>query len=112
MSSRQNIVCVSNTTWEGFYTKSTVQLMSLLAKKNTVLFVEYPFTLKDMLSTILGNGRAPVSRMLGLKKRLVNVQTNFDTTVHHLVIPNSHLVPISLQDAPQIAWAHTSSLPS
>jgi len=87
MNSRQNIVCVSNTTWEGFYTKSTVQLMSLLAKKNTVLFVEYPFTLKDMLSTILGNGRAPVSRMLGFKKRLVIVQTNFDTTVHHLVIP-------------------------
>ncbi len=87
MSSTQNIICVSNTTWEGFYTKSTVQLMSLLARRNTVLFVEYPFTFKDMLSTLLGKGRAPVSRMLGFEKRLSVEQTNFNTKVHHLVIP-------------------------
>jgi glycosyltransferase involved in cell wall biosynthesis len=61
--------------------------MSLLAKGNTVLFVEYPFTLKDLISTLLGNGRAPVKRMLGLSKRLVVEQTNFDTSVYHLVIP-------------------------
>jgi glycosyltransferase involved in cell wall biosynthesis len=61
--------------------------MSLLAKGNTVLFVEYPFTLKDLISTVLGNGRAPVSRMLGIKKRLVVEKTSFGTTVHHLVIP-------------------------
>jgi len=61
--------------------------MSLLAKSNTVLFVEYPFTLKDLISTVLGNGRAPVSRMLGIKKRLVVEKTSFGTTVHHLVIP-------------------------
>ena len=61
--------------------------MSLLAKGNTVLFVEYPFTVKDLISTLLGNGRAPVKRMLGLSKRLVVEQTNFDTTVYHLVIP-------------------------
>ena len=87
MIGNKNIVCVSNTTWEGFYTKSTVQIMSLLAKRNKVLFVEYPFTLKDLLSTLMGKGRAPVSRMLGMAKRLVPEQTNFDTTVHHLVIP-------------------------
>ena len=61
--------------------------MSLLAKSNTVLFVEYPFTLKDLISTVLGNGRAPVSRMLGIKKRLVVEKTSFGTTVNHLVIP-------------------------
>ena len=87
MIRNENIVCVSNTTWEGFYTKSTVQIMSLLAKNNEVLFVEYPFTLKDMLSTILGKGRAPVSRMLGFHKRLAVEQTNFETKVNHLVIP-------------------------
>ncbi len=61
--------------------------MSLLAKSSTVLFVEYPFTLKDLISTVLGNGRAPVSRMLGITKRLVVEKTSFGTTVHHLVIP-------------------------
>jgi hypothetical protein len=70
MIDNENIVCVSNTTWEGFYTKSTVQLLSLLAQQNKVLFVEYPFTWKDLLFTIIGKGRAPVARMLGLKKGL------------------------------------------
>ena len=53
MLSNENIVCVSNTTWEGFYTKSTVQILSLLAAKNKVLFVEYPFTIKDAFSAIV-----------------------------------------------------------
>lgn len=61
--------------------------MSLLAKRNNILFVEYPFTWKDMFATIAGKGRAPVARMLGLEKRLVVEQTNFNTKVNHLVIP-------------------------
>ena len=87
MISNENIVCVSNTTWEGFYTKSTVQIMSLLARNNTILFVEYPYTIKDIISTWLGKSRAPVSRMLGLQKRLVIKLTSNETRVHHLVIP-------------------------
>lgn len=87
MSEHKNIVCVSNTTWEGFYTKSTVQLLSLLAKTNTVLFVEYPFTIKDLIFTILGKGRAPVARMLGLKNRLEVKTTAFNTKVYQLIIP-------------------------
>ncbi|MCG6186908.1 glycosyltransferase [Maribellus maritimus] len=83
----QNIVCVSNTTWEGFYTKSTVQLLSLIAKNNKVLFVEYPFTIKDLVMSLLGKGRAPVARMLGTKKRLVTKKTAFNTSVYHLVVP-------------------------
>jgi teichuronic acid biosynthesis glycosyltransferase TuaH len=61
--------------------------MSLLARRNIVLFVEYPFTLKDMFSTFLGKSRAPVSRMLGLKDRLTIVESSFGTKVHHLVVP-------------------------
>jgi glycosyltransferase involved in cell wall biosynthesis len=87
MSNKKNIVCISNTTWEGFYTKSTVQLVSLLAKSNKLLFVEYPFTIKDLLFTLLGKGRAPVARMLGIKSRLVKKQSTFNTEVNHLVLP-------------------------
>jgi len=87
MSNKKNIVCISNTTWEGFYTKSTVQLVSLLAKSNKMLFVEYPFTIKDLLFTLFGRGRAPVARMLGLKSRLVKKQSAFNTQVNHLVLP-------------------------
>jgi hypothetical protein len=31
---RKNIICISQTTWHGEFTKSTVQLLSLLAEKN------------------------------------------------------------------------------
>lgn len=87
MTTGKNIVCSSNTTWEGFYTKSTVQIMSLLAKNNNVLFVEYPFTLKDMISTMLGNGRAPVWRMMGIHNRLMIKNPWPGVQVHHLVVP-------------------------
>jgi teichuronic acid biosynthesis glycosyltransferase TuaH len=87
MQNQKNIVCVSNTTWEGFYTKSTVQLLSLLARSNRVLFVEYPFTLKDLVATLLGKSRVPVARMLGIKPRLVAKTSAFNTEVFQLVLP-------------------------
>lgn len=87
MNKQKNIVCVSNTTWEGFYTKSTVQLLSLLAKSNRVLFVEYPFTIKDLVVTLMGKARAPVARMLGLKPRLVSTTSTFNTEVFQLIVP-------------------------
>lgn len=87
MTEKKNIVCISNTTWEGFYTKSTVQLLSLLAKSNKVLFVEYPFTIKDLITTILGKAKAPVARMLGFKPRLVKKTSTFGTEVYQLIVP-------------------------
>jgi hypothetical protein len=51
---RKNIICISQTTWHGEFTKSTVQLLSLLAEKNTIVFVEYPFTIKDVVMSLLG----------------------------------------------------------
>ena len=87
MSGPKDILCVSNTTWEGFYTKSTVQIMSLLAARNKVLFVEYPFTVKDLIYSISGKGRAPVARLTGLKKRLTTVNPFPGVSVFHLVVP-------------------------
>ncbi|MDP5157659.1 MAG: glycosyltransferase [Flaviramulus sp.] len=83
----KNIICISQTTWHGEFTKSTVQLLSLLAEKNTVVFVEYPFTVKDVVMSVLGKQRAQVSRMLGLKPRIVDEKTDNGATVKHLVVP-------------------------
>lgn len=83
----KNIICISQTTWHGEFTKSTVQLLSLLANKNTIVFVEYPFTVKDVIMSLLGKQRAQVSRMLGFKKRIVEEKTDNDAVVKHLVIP-------------------------
>ncbi|MGZ0016175.1 glycosyltransferase [Yeosuana sp. AK3] len=83
----KNIICISQTTWHGEFTKSTVQLLSLLAKKNNVFFVEYPFTLKDVVMSILGKQRAQVSRMLGFKKRIQKVKIPNGASVNHIVMP-------------------------
>ena len=92
MVENENIVCLANTTWDGFYTKSTVQIMSLLAKKNTVLFVEYPNTYKDLIVSFFGKGNVPVLRMLGIKSRIEDKTTSQGNMVHHLVVPP--LLPI------------------
>lgn len=70
MIQNQNIVCVSYTTWAGDFVKSTVQLLSYLALHNQVLFCEYPFTVKDVFSGILGNPVIPVRKVLGLQPRI------------------------------------------
>ncbi|MGQ1909564.1 glycosyltransferase [Marinifilum sp. RC60d5] len=87
MKEKKDIICISNTTWHGEFTKSTVQLMSRLAKNNRVLFVEYAFTWKDIFTTFIGKRNAPVKRMLGLKSRLTTIRTDQGTDVFHLVVP-------------------------
>ncbi|MDG2431851.1 glycosyltransferase [Flavobacterium sp.] len=83
----KNIICISQTTWHGEFTKSTVQLLSLLAEKNTIVFVEYPFTIKDVVMSLLGKQKAQVARMLGLKNRIKNEITDTGAVVKHLVMP-------------------------
>ena len=83
----EDIICISNTTWFGEYTKSTVQIMSRLAKNNRVIFVEYPFTIKDLLFTFLGKQSCPAKRMLGISNRLTLVKTETESEVYHLVVP-------------------------
>ncbi len=83
----ENIICISKTTWYGEYTKSTVQILSLLARNNKVLFVEYHYTIKDILTTLLGKQDAPILRMLGIKKRLQIIDTDKNSQVYHLVLP-------------------------
>lgn len=68
--SRGDIICIGNPTWEGDYAKSTVQLLSELARDYRILYVDYQFTFKDIGTTILGQQRAPVGRMLGFSSRL------------------------------------------
>lgn len=87
MISGQNIVCISNTTWYGPFTKSTVQLMSRMAVGNRLVFVEYPFTIKDVLLTLLKRGKAPVSRILGIKNRIREIRTDQNSVIYQLVVP-------------------------
>ncbi|MEI6753152.1 MAG: glycosyltransferase [Paludibacter sp.] len=83
----ENIICIANTSWFGKYAKSTVQIMERLAKHNNVLFVEYHYSINDILSTLRGKQNAPVKRMLGIEKPLQLIDTNVGSKVYNLVIP-------------------------
>jgi len=83
----QDIICIANTSWFGNYAKSTVQILERLAENNRILFVEYPYTIKDVYSTLRGKQNAPVKRMFGIEKRLQLIKTNVGTQVYNLVIP-------------------------
>ncbi|MFT7031789.1 MAG: glycosyltransferase involved in cell wall biosynthesis [Cyclobacteriaceae bacterium] len=83
---KQDIICVSMTTWEGDYMKAVVHMMGNLAKNNRVLFIDYAFTLKDLIKGILGQTNIPVKRMLGLSPRLRTVQYH-GYELQHLTLP-------------------------
>lgn len=83
----KDIICVSYTTWYGPYTKSTVQILSRLAKNNRLIFVEYPFTLKDVVTTIIGKTKVPMARMFGFKNRMQTLQTDVGSEVYQLITP-------------------------
>ncbi len=74
----QNIVCIGNTTWFGDYQKSSVQLMSRLGKYNNVLYIDYAFTIKDVIFGLMGRSKAPVKQILGIQSRL-DIIANHDT---------------------------------
>ncbi|MEO1713356.1 MAG: glycosyltransferase [Bacteroidota bacterium] len=65
------IICISFPAWEGNYVKSTVQLMKAIAPHEQVLFVDYPYTYKDMAVKLLRRkGYAKVRRLTGALPRL------------------------------------------
>lgn len=88
MIENQQIICITSTTWFGYYTKSTVQILERLAVSNQVLFIEYPHTWKDIVMTLVKKQQGPqVARMVGLKKRLTTITTASATKVFNLVTP-------------------------
>ncbi len=74
------------TTWEGDYMKSVVHLMGALAENHNVLFVNYPFTWKDIIMSWFGKGNCPTKKLLGLNSRLSEVRYKRNT-LHHLTLP-------------------------
>ena len=84
---KKDIVCVALPTWDGDYMKTIVQIMSLLARRHRVLYVDYTFTWKDVLMGAIGKQSAPWQRMLGLKPRLRKISTRFGSEVYVLTPP-------------------------
>lgn len=83
----EQIIIIGFPAWEGEYLKSTVQLVGELAKNNTVLYVEYPFTWKDAIMGRLGKTKAPWRRILGKEERLRSLRLDNGAEVNVLTLP-------------------------
>jgi len=83
----EQIIVIGFPAWEGEYLKSTVQLVSELAKENNVLYVEYPFTWKDAIMGSLGRAKTPWRRILGKEERLRNLKLENGAQVNVLTLP-------------------------
>jgi len=84
---KKDIVCIGLPAWEGNYLKSTVMLMRELSFNHRVLYVEYPFTFKDLLMGLTKRKAAPVARILGLKPRLRNLSSRQSQKLQVLTLP-------------------------
>jgi len=87
MLENKDIICVAFPAWDGNYMKSTVKIMSQLAKKNRILYVDYQYTYKDITATWMGKQDAPVRRMLGIDKRLRKINLPENAVLHLLTPP-------------------------
>ena len=83
----RNILCISTPPWESNYASTTVELMKVLAKDNKVLFVNNPFTLKDVISGIKKKKPVPLKKVFGLKSRLKKVTIESGAEVYVLTPP-------------------------
>lgn len=95
------IVCIAFPAWEGNYLKSTVQLMTELARLgHPVLYVDYAYTWKDFVQSVRGKGFATWRRMLGLEPRLRTILLENGANIHVLTLPP--IFPINFLKSPKI----------
>ena len=66
----KDIICVALPNWEGDYMKTIVEIMTVLARHNHVLYVDYEYTYKDLVMGFLKNKNIPIKRIIGLEDRL------------------------------------------
>ena len=87
MHNQDFIICVSHTSWDGVYQKPAVQLMTELASRHRVLFVDYQYTVKDLALGIVGLKKVPVRQVLRLKNPLVRKMLANGAELHVWVPP-------------------------
>jgi Glycosyltransferase len=87
MLNGRNILCISNPMWEGDYAKTIVELMSVAARYNTVLYVDNSYTLKDLLAGLAKRRPLPFKRIFGLEPRVRKLPVDHNASVYVLTTP-------------------------
>ena len=75
MSDFDSIICVGQTPWAGDFQKAVVQLMVELSARHRVLYVDYQYTLKDMLTGSASREPVPTQTLLGQADALTEQPT-------------------------------------
>lgn len=83
----ESILCMPLTTWDSEFPNTIVQLMHVLSQENKILFVDYEYTVKDILTSLSGKNHVPVQRVLGIDERLREVKTKYGSSVYVLTPP-------------------------
>jgi len=83
----KHIVCFALPAWEADYLRSTVELMKGLSDDNLVLYVDYAYTISDLIKGILGKKKFEWKRLLGIKKRLRRITGDDGTGLCVLSLP-------------------------
>ncbi len=84
----QTIICHSFPAWDTPYVKSTLELITRMADSHRVIFLDYPYTLKDFLQ----NEHAPKSAMMGKKGGKRVMETDFGTIEVYNSLP---MIPVN-----------------
>lgn len=71
MKQFDSIICIAQTAWKGNFQKAAVQLMTELSARHRVLYVDYPYTLKDLAQGLTGRPDMPIQEMVRLRNPLV-----------------------------------------
>lgn len=66
----KTIICQSFPAWDTPYVKSTLELIKRMARTHRVIFLDYPYTLKDVFS----NEHVPTKAVFTLKPRTVTTE--------------------------------------
>jgi hypothetical protein len=81
------IICLAFTAFRGDYAKSTTQIMGRLAKDRFVLYIDYQYTVKDLIDSLLGRRSIEWKRILGFSSRTEELLTNVGTIIQVLSLP-------------------------
>lgn len=84
----KTIICHSFPAWDTPYVKSTVELMTRLAGRHRVIFIDYHYTLKD----VFYHPNAPKNQLLGKGSRWRKIHTEFGQIEVYNTLP---VIPVN-----------------
>ncbi|MDX1373514.1 MAG: hypothetical protein R3321_13655, partial [Nitrososphaeraceae archaeon] len=84
---KKALICMAFTAFRGDYAKSTTQIMARFAKERFVLYIDYQYTIKDLMDAMIGKRNIEWKRILGIKNRVEKLPTNVESHIHVLSLP-------------------------